>query len=159
MDKVDRNTGVRFERLRFGEAIIGALPFLVFGIVFAADQIELPFPSRYLYLAFYLLVLVGLGAGLVMSFPLWAYSYLGWTLMITLDGMMHWGPGGSCLEAITGGSWQSWVPFGIVVLVGLLWARSLEPLKNVFTGIWKDWTHLSLVLFAAGGWMAKVRRE
>ena len=40
--------------------------------------------------------------------------------MITFDGMMSWGPGGSGLEAITGRGWHIWVPLGITVLIGFL---------------------------------------
>lgn len=160
MDINEQPVDVNVEKLSAGGALIGTLPYLVYGvfssILFSTDLISWPIPYRETFLAFTVLVLVGLGVGLASGFPLWAYSYLGWALMITFDGVYHWGPSGGGLEMITGGGWRTWLPFGITLLAGLLWARSLEPLKNIFTGIWEDWTRLSLVLFAAGGWVVLI---
>lgn len=124
------------------QAFFGMLPFLAFGIVSMIDKTDHanPFRDLYFYLAFCLLVSVGLLIGWIRRFPLWSYSYLGWSVFII------WiGSNGSINRV-------SLTPpigliFGIMVLAALLWTRSLNPIKNLFRDIWNDWTRLSLCMY------------
>lgn len=127
------------------QALIGTLPFLAFGIVSMIgkiDQFNDP-QDIYLNLVFYILVLSGLLIGWVRGFPLWSYSYLGWSLVFA-----WWWTN----TKIYGTDWgyRVWLPFGIMVLLALLWTRSLEPLKKLLRDIWNDWTRLSLAMFTLG---------
>jgi hypothetical protein len=49
--------------------------------------------------------------------------------------------------------YRIWLPFGIMVLLALLWTRSLEPIKKLLRDIWNDWTRLTLAMFTLGAWI------
>jgi len=134
------------------EAFWGMLPFLAFGLVSIWERSPLPGSAIYPFLGFYLLALAGLLSGWVRGFPLWSFSYLGWSLVFAWwwtnmrtpgfrffgQSILHWG-------------WSIWLPLVATVLIALLWTRSLQPIKALILGIWRDWTCLSLALdtFAA----------
>ena len=135
------------------QALIGALPFLAFGIatmIFEADR-NFPFKSDHITLALYTLALTGLLAGWVRGFPLWSYGYLGWALVLSGTGHV----------SAFGVPWgrQVWIPFGIVILVALLWTRSLNPIKKFFKDIWNDWSRLVLTTFALISWVVLIYDE
>jgi hypothetical protein len=124
------------------QAFIGSLPFLAFGIVSMIDKMDHvnPFRDLYLYLTFCFLVAVGLLIGWIRGFPLWSYSYLGWSVFILWIGSSGRINRISLAPPIM-------LMFGIMVLVALLWTRSLNPIKNLFREIWNDWTRLSLFMY------------
>jgi hypothetical protein len=123
-------------------ALIGILPFLAFGIVSMIGKVDqFNDPSViYVYLAFYILALLGLLIGWIRGFPLWSYSYMGWSLVFT-----WWWSNAS----INGAYWgfSIWILIGIVVLIALKWTRSMSPIKKFFKDILNDWTRLSLALY------------
>jgi len=131
------------------QAFIGTLPFLGYGIVNMISEMDqfYNFRDTYAYLAFYGLALTGLLIGWIRGFPLWSYSYLGWALVFA-----WWWTG----IRISGTEWgyRVWLPFGIMVLLALLWTRSFESIKKLLHDIWKDWTRLSLAMFALGSWVS-----
>ena len=65
------------------QAFLGTLPFLVFGLVSMVGKVDHIYNFRWTYanLAFYILALSGLLIGWIRGFPLWSYSYLGWSLV------------------------------------------------------------------------------
>jgi hypothetical protein len=127
------------------QAFIGILPFLAFGIIQMIDKMDLYYAplSPFIDLAFYSLTLTGLFIGWIRGFPLWSYSYLGWSLVIAL----WWDMG---ISRTNWGYWI-WLPFGIMALLALLWTHSLDPLKKLVRDIWNDWTRLTLAMFSMGG--------
>ena len=136
------------------QALIGVLPFLAFGIVSMIGKMDQVYDLRvfYTYLAFYILALSGLLIGWIRGFPLWSYGYLGWSLVfawiwsnVTINGM-YWG-------------YQSWMLFWIVVLIALLWTRSLSPIKKIFRDIWNDWTRLTFVMYAFAAFVSLIYDE
>jgi hypothetical protein len=136
------------------QAFIGALPFLAFGIAGMIGKVDHPFNTHGhdVEMVLYLLVLSGLLVGWILRFPLWSYAYLGWSLLIawfntniTIYGV-HWG-------------YRVWIPFGITVLIALLWTRSLDPLKKFTRDIWHDWTRLLFVMYAFGAFMSLIYDE
>ena len=129
------------------QASLGILPFLAFGIsrMIEVDHLYL-LNQNIEEMAVYGLALVGLLVGWTRGFPLWSYSYLGWSLLlawsntnISINGA-HWG-------------YQVWIPFGIMVLIALLWTRSLTPIQKLFRDCWNDWTRLSLMMYTLGAWI------
>lgn len=130
------------------QAFWGILPFLAFGIssmIGKVDHIYL-LHRQNAEMAVYGLALVGYLIGWIRGFPLWSYSYLGWSLLlawsntnVSINGI-HWG-------------YQVWIPFGITILTALLWTHSLTPLKKLLRDCWNDWTRLSLAMFAFGGFV------
>jgi hypothetical protein len=124
------------------EALIGTLPFLGFGITSMLSKTEQFNDPRviFLYLAFYGLALLGLLIGWIRDFPLWSYGYIGWSLVFT----WWWS-----LASINGAYWGLliWFAVGLVVLIALLWKRSLVPIEKFFKDIFNDWSRLSLAMY------------
>ena len=124
------------------QAFVGMLPFLGFGIISMLGKLDrFHDPATItVYLAFYAFVLAGLLTGWIRGFPLWSYGYLGWSLLfiwwlagIRINGS-YWGTGFLIL-------------FGIMILIALVWMRSLAPIKKFFSDIFKDWSWLSLAIY------------
>lgn len=131
------------------DALIGALPFALFGIASVLSRTQYPFNTAYPYLAFYAAVLLGLLIGLIKGFPHWAYSYLGWSLVFA----WWWTDMGTYGLRIFGfrieyWTWQIWIPLLATIGIALLWTRSLHPLRQLVRNIWQDWTLLSLSIYA-----------
>jgi hypothetical protein len=101
-------------------------------------------PPVILDLSFPILLLLGLLAGWVRRFPLWSYSYLGWTLVIA------WWWSGIYINGTYWG-YLSLLFLGVTVVIGLLWTRSFDPIKKLFKDIWADWTRLSLAMYTFVG--------
>jgi hypothetical protein len=127
------------------QAFFGTLPFLTYGIIIMIDTMDL-FSNHQetdVDLAFYGLALTGFLIGWIRGFPLWSYSYLGWSLVIAF----WWDRG---ISRTNWGYWI-WLPVGIMALLALLWTHSLDPLKILARDIWNDWTRLTLAMFSMGG--------
>lgn len=141
------------------DALIGTLPFLLFGIASILSRTRYPF-NAYSYLAFYAVILLGFLVGLIKGFPRWAYSYLGWSLVFA----WWWSNMGTAgLKIfdfqINYWTWQIWPPLLAIIGVALLWTRSLRPLRGLILNIWQDWTLLSLAMYTFVGWMALLYDE
>lgn len=128
------------------QAFVGTLPFLAFGIVQMIDKMDLYYAPRSTFadLAFYGLALTGLLIGWIRGFPLWSYSYLGWSLVFA------WFWTDMSIDGTNWGYWI-WLPVGIMALLALLWTHSRDPLKKLARDIWNDWTRLTLAMFSMGG--------
>lgn len=125
-----------------GQAFIGSLPFVGFGLISMLGKLDrFHEPSTiYIYLVFYGLTLTGLLIGWTRGFPLWSYSYLGWTFIF-----LWWLAG----ARINGGYWGIglWILLVIMILIALIWTHSLAPLKKLFSDIANDWSRLSLAIY------------
>ena len=106
------------------------------------------------YLAAHAITLVGLGVGWWLKFPRWSFLYAG--LAVTFSAywaglaMNGWRVLGLYFLEDARWSWRAWVPLLALVVIMLLLTRSLQPVRRFFTGIWQDWSRLSLVLY---GWL------
>lgn len=136
------------------QAFLGMLPFLAFGVSSMIGKVD---PIHGLRghnaeMVVYALALAGLLIGWIRGFPLWSYSYLGWSLVLA------WA---NTNMRIGGTDWgyRLWLPLGGVVLIALLWTRSLQPIKKFFRDIWTDWTHLSLAMYALIAWVSMIYDE
>ena len=127
------------------QAFLGTLPFFAFGVSSMIGKVNPTYSLRghNAEMVVYALALAGLLIGWIRGFPLWSYSYLGWSLVLAWT---DWG-------------YRVWVPLGVTVLIALLWTRSLQPIKKFFRDIWKDWTRLSLAMYALAGWMSMIYDE
>ena len=136
------------------QALIGTLPFLGFGIASMISEMELFYAPSFtsVFLSFYGLTLTGLMIGWIRGFPLWSYSYLGWSLVFAWwwTNMRIYG---------TDWGYRIWLPFGIMVLIALIWTRSIEPIKKLLGDIWNDWTRLSLAMYTLGAWIFMIFDE
>ncbi len=130
--------------------LVGALPFLLFGLASALRQ----FPGgydRYVYPASYVLMLVGVAVGGVRGFPRWSLIYLGWGLV----GTGWWVSMG--MDAVSQRlgfnlgtdqrGWAAWAPLALAVATSLLLSRSLQPLRALAARRWHNWTWTSLVAY------------
>jgi hypothetical protein len=141
------------------QAGLATLPFLLFGISSIAVKLEivhispLPFWQAFLFypeLIFNWLVLLGLAAGIIAGFPRWAFSYLGWALLIA----WFWTNMGFYGQRLSG---QIWLPLAAVVFVSLLIRHSLQPVRVILNGLWRDLTLLPFgfyILYTSMGMMA-----
>jgi hypothetical protein len=148
----------------WGEALIGALPFLLFGLAYLlkgfAELGGFDYPSfKLLYVSFlessldrpaiiftppmgvYFISTLGLLLGVVKGFPRWSYAYLGMSLYF------GWYYGNGSFSGVHYDSW-AWLPLFAVIILGLALARSLQPLVRLLKGGWNDWTRLSFALYA-----------
>ena len=151
-------------RASWGEALIGALPFLFFGLAFLLDGITelgvhyrpafnlldgslldgpLNHPAIILTtpVGVYFVCVLGLLFGVMKGFPRWSYAYLGMSLYF------GWYYSNGRFAGVVYGSW-AWLPSFTAIILGLLLARSLQPLARLLQGAWNDWTRLSFALYA-----------
>lgn len=136
------------------QAFLGMLPFLAFGASSMFGEVDHVYSLRghNAEMVVYALALAGLLIGWIRGFPLWSYSYLGWSVVLA------WA---NTDMKISGAEWgyRVWIPFGATVLIALLWTRSLRPIEKLFRDIWQDWTRLSLAMYVLGGWMFMIYDE
>jgi hypothetical protein len=133
------------------QALWGILPFLGFGATSMLTKVDPIFGLRAhdAEMVVYALSLAGLLIGWIRRFPLWTYGYLGWAVVLAITNTngshygVRWG-------------YEVWIPFGITVAIALLWTRSLRPIGALVRDVWRDWTRLSLVMYAMGTWVLLV---
>jgi hypothetical protein len=148
-------------RAPWGAAFVGALPFLLFGLAYLLEGFaELGGQSRLAFkllvgspnhpaliltppVAVYFLSALGLLIGVMKGFPRWSYAYLGLCLYF------GWYYSNGRFNGVVYSSW-AWLPLLAAILLGLLFARSLQPLGRLFQGVWNDWTRLSFAFYAFG---------
>jgi hypothetical protein len=152
-------------------ALATALPFLVCGLTMVLERIVtpdmygrtgLPPAPLLVQLIGYLILLVGLGAGWVKGFPRWAYGYISLAYVAMLWWMDLAAPQLQSLGVSISNDWHErlgWralIPVGLMAVTALVWTRSLHPLRQLVTGVWEDWTRLSLVLYGFFVWLMLV---
>jgi hypothetical protein len=152
-------------------ALATALPFLVYGLTLVMERIVMPdmygrtslTPEPLLVrLIGYLILLTGLGVGWVKGFPRWAYGYISLTYVAMLWWMDLAAPHMRTLGIVISNDWyerlgwRALIPFGAMMLIALVWTRSLRPLRQFVVGIWEDWTRVSLVLYGFFVWLMLV---
>lgn len=146
-------------RASWGEALIGAVPFLLFGLayllegftlldghrrpVFTLVDASLNHPAVMLTLPMgvYFACVLGLLFGALKGFPRWSYSYLGLSLYF------GWYYSNGRFYGVTYDSW-AWLPSLAAIILSLLLTRSLQPLARLVQGAWNDWTRLSFAVYA-----------
>jgi len=144
-----RSKEVTSEVTNHWDALIGTLPFLLFGISSMIGKLRIPFLGIYAGLLFYVIALLGLLIGLIKGVPRWVYSYLSWSLVFAF----WWSNMGTYGLKIFGiqidhWTWQIWPPFLAVIFIAILWTRSLHPLRQLVRGIWQDWILVSFTIYA-----------
>jgi hypothetical protein len=145
-DKPDAWVGTRAS---WGEALLGALPFLLFGLAHFLIAIHelgkltnlTVNPWLYYGSGLLLLIAIGLAIGGIKGYPRWSYAYLGMTVYLS-----SYYSNGSFSGVVYG--WRFWVPLIVTILLPLLLTRSLRPLARLIQGAWNDWTRLSFGLYA-----------
>jgi hypothetical protein len=97
------------------------------------------------------------------GFPRWTYSYLGWSLF----GVWWWSmmPVDSFITNYSAATHNirvgllSWIPLLVTIGLALLRARSLEPLRQMVSGAWRNWVLLSLMMYTFGAYAELVYDE
>ncbi len=140
--------------------LAGILPFFLFGLLYTLKGINYhqPWLGRGIpgELALHLFFFVCLGVGWALRFPRWAYAYLGITLVFSAFLADTATPGLQMFGYTFGRElwgWQAWMPLLALIVLMLLLTRSLRPLRQLFVGMWQDWTRLSFVLYGALTWL------
>jgi hypothetical protein len=145
----------------WGSALVGALPFLLFGLAYLLDgfaelgghnslafnlldgSFNRPAMSLTPLMGVYFVSALGLLFGLLKGFPRWSYAYLGMSFYFgwSFNNQNYYG---------VFYKWWVWLPMFVAILLGLLLTRSLKPLVRLLQGVWNDWTRLSFALYAFG---------
>jgi hypothetical protein len=146
-------------RSSWGAALVGALPFLLFGLAYLLDgfaelgghnrltfnlldgSLNLPAIIFTPQMGVYFICALGLLIGVLKGFPRWSYAYLGMSLYFgwSYNNQNYYG---------LFYKWWVWIPLFVAIVLGLLLTRSLQPLARLFQGAWNDWTRLSFSLYA-----------
>jgi hypothetical protein len=154
-------------RAPWGAALVGALPFLLYGLAHLLEGFaelgghnSLAFnlldgsPNRpaillTLPMGVYFVSALGLLFGVLKGFPRWSYAYLGMSLYFgwSYNNQNYYG---------LFYKWWVWLPLLAAVVLGLLLTRSLKPLARLLQGAWNDWTRLSFTLYAFAAPMTTV---
>ena len=95
-------------------------------------------------LGFFAILWVAVLAAWVRGFPRWSFSYWGFTLLIVLY-LSNFS--GTIFGYDFTGSWWVWVPVVIIPVIVLIWRRSLQPLYQLLSALWQDWTLLSFAFY------------
>ena len=138
------------------DALIAVVPFALFGIANMISKSNLPIRGAYPGLAFYVFILLGFLIGMIKGFPRWTFSYLGWCLVFAwwwmgmpIDTFRNYFSHITHTQLL---GWMSWLPLLLTTGIALLWTRSLHPLRKLISGIWQDWTLLSLAMYTLAAW-------
>jgi len=132
------------------QTLLAVLPFLLFGIaslvsrldIYHTNPASLPLWKILVIEPYFVcgwIILVGLSGGIIAGFPRWAFSYLGWGLLYA-----WWSNGSYYGHEIRG---EGWLVFLSVVAVSLLIRHSIQPLRVIYTGLWRDLTLLPFGVF------------
>lgn len=139
------------------EALWAALPFAAFGICRMLSEL---LPPPYYSIPFMLMLifsLAGLYIGAVSGFPNWSYSYIGWAGTLTLLWAMFRVSENPWLAQIL--NCIGPVIFLVILAIPAVRQHSLEPIRKLFRGIWRDWTSLTLALFCFAGYVLLIYDE
>ena len=146
-------------RTSWGEALIGALPFLLYGLAYLLEgvaelgghnhltfnlldgSLNRPTITLTVEMGVYFVSALGLLFGVLKGFPRWSYAYLGMSLYFgwSYNNQNYYG---------VFYKWWVWLPSFAAIILGLLLTRSLQPLARLLQGAWNDWTRLSFALYA-----------
>lgn len=148
----DQTDGWTGQPASWGDVLLGALPFILFGLVYILKGMtELGYFgyttnwvivfSRYAGAPMYLFTLIGLVFGWLRGFPRWSYAYIGMALYFGWY-YSHGRFYGTVFD------WRAWIPLIAAVLIATLIARSLRPISRLVMGIWNDWTRISFAIYA-----------
>jgi hypothetical protein len=149
----------------FGWALVGALPLLIWPVMYAAGwliglffpqiaQVDLQSLGTVVGWVLLLLaagVVAALTAGWVMGFPRWVFSYLGVTLAFTLLFSMSAMPGlrlfGYTFRSNEMMGWRAWVPVFAWLAASLIITRFVRPPARFWQVVREDWSRISFGIY------------
>jgi hypothetical protein len=141
-----------------GQAIMGSLPFLIFGLFLILLEIPIDWKlpawfDTFAGLIFVLLLIlpaIGFGIGWVQRFPRWSYPYAGMAFVMALYIANVTTPGLNILGYPIFGrelwGWRACIPLGTAFVFALAVSRSFQPFGKLFTNMWEDWSILSYLM-------------
>lgn len=140
------------------QAIMGSLPFLVFGLFLILLEIPIDWKlpawfDTFAGLVFVLLLIlpaIGFGIGWVQKFPRWSYPYVGMAFVMALYIANVTTPGLNILGYPIFGR-EPWglracIPLALALIAALAISQSFQPFSKLFTNLWEDWSLLSYLL-------------
>jgi hypothetical protein len=140
------------------QAIMGSLPFLVFGLFLILIEIPIDWklPAWFdtfagvIFVSLLILPAIGFGIGWVQKFPRWSYPYAGMAFVMALYIANVTTPGLNILGYPIFGR-EPWglragIPLAIALIAALAISRSFQPFVKLFTNVWEDWSILSYLM-------------
>jgi hypothetical protein len=158
----DELTGTNHVPATLAEALAGAGVFMLYPFVLALGFIFTRlFPTLNLdaaaiiFSTMFWIILAALMAVLIVSwrqdFPRWSFPLWALMLVFSLYMMRTATPElwffGYIFDPRDPWGWRSWIPLAMVVVIALVWTRSLRPFGDLIGGVWRDWTRLSFALY------------
>jgi hypothetical protein len=157
-------TFLRDEPTFWREALLGMIPLLllpfIFAIAFSVSLLSVAWSLAAAQVGFIVSVIVPLMAfgwmallimGWVKGFPRWCFSYWGLTLFASVYLMLIATPGLTLFGYAFGQSemwgWRAWILLLIVSVISLALTRSTQPLRQLVSKVWRDWTLLSFAYY------------
>ena len=144
------------ERGTWGQALLAALPFIVFALTLSIPEwgslplkvglVRMTRLAVLYYLTFgtmYIVFLAGMAAGWLRNMPTWTYPYWGFWFLLTL----WWSGLGSPLTVFSGP--RAWIPGLALIGILTLITRGLRPLVTALRRSFRDWPVASLTLHPA----------
>jgi hypothetical protein len=140
------------------QAIMGSLPFLVFGLFLILIEIPIDWKlpawfDTFAGLIFVLLLIlpaIGFSIGWVQKFPRWSYPYTGMAFVMALYIANVTTPGLNILGYPIFGrepwGWRACIPLATAFVAALAISRSFQPFGKLFTNLWEDWSILSYLM-------------
>jgi len=134
----------------YSSVFAGVILFILWGLALISLEIphEWRFPSWIpgIFLISTIFVLpVGMCIGWLKGFPRWSYPYVGHVLVFSLYMVNVATPGFLFGRQVWG--WRACIPLVVIAGIALLVTRSLQPVIELFTNVWKDWTLLTFGMF------------
>lgn len=141
-----------------GQAIMGSLPFVVFGLFLILLEIPIDWKlpawfdtfSGVIFILLLIVPAIGFGIGWVQKFPRWSYPYAGMAFVMALYIANVTTPGLNILGYPIFGrelwGWRAGIPLAIAFIVVLAISRSFRPFGKLFTNLWEDWSILSYLM-------------
>lgn len=140
------------------QAIMGSLPFLVFGLFLILLEIPIAWKlpawfdtfSGVIFVSLLILPAIGFGIGWVQKFPRWSYPYTSMAFVMALYIANVTTPGLNILGYPIFGrepwGWRACIPLATAFIVVLAITRSFRPFVKLFTNVWEDWSILSYLM-------------
>jgi hypothetical protein len=147
------------QRPTWTAVVLGTLPLLTLGAVTVFNEMDWPsgWDSRYLYLAWSLVLMVGLTVGWVKGFPRWSFPFISLSLLSGWWWSETSTPGlrilGHTFRHQERWGWRGWIPLLLAIIMALLWTRSSSPLRRLVKSVWRDGTLLSFALYSLIAWI------
>ena len=140
--------------VRWQQSLLGLIPFLLLPVFYLINALYQAFTSNLNVVEPGVGWLVGLAGlwllallfGEIRGFPRWTFPYWGVALLVTFYFQSF---RGTVFAEQFRGTAMVWLPLLAVALLGMLFRRGLDPLRELVDVVRNDWTVLTFAIYGA----------